>query len=245
MKLRFTVIAAALACCLSCVDANNQLGGSLIPVDQMYSIYCETIPLNSVRMQMADSLSGFSNSRITVGSVRDDVYGLSTRACALTLVPLQDTIDFGENPVVQNFHFASAIDTTSVCDPAQAHILQNLNVYELLEPIDASKNFDCNAELKHSDNIISKGTPVVNGRDSLSFNFTKEFANKFLSITQDDLGDIEKYLKKVPGIYIDADEPTGKGGRINMFQLQLGYDTQYRTLTGNMAKLTIRTKYKD
>lgn len=243
MKFKFIAFAAAFACCLSCVDVNNELGGSLIPIDQTYSIYTEQSPLPSIRMQMADSLSGFSNNRITIGAVRDDTYGLSTRSSAVYLVPLTNSLDFGENPEVRNFRFSAALDTTSFCDEAQKHILQNVNVYELLEPIDAKKNFDCNAELDHSTTIVSKGTPIANGRDSLVFGFTKEYAQKYLSLTDDDLKDIKKYLQKVPGIYIDTDKPSGKGGRINMYDLQLGYDQSSHVLTGNMARLTVRTKY--
>ena len=208
MKFRFTVIAAAIACCLSCVDANDQLGESLIPVDQMYSIYSETVPLSSVRMQMADSLSGYSNSRITIGAVRDDVYGLSTRACALTLVPISDSLDFGENPVATNFHFEAAHDTTSFCDPAQKRILQNVNVYALTKPLVASKNFDCNAVIEHSENTITKGTPVINGKDSLSFDFTQEFANRYLSITQDDLKSLDNNW--IP-LFINVNDNTSEG----------------------------------
>lgn len=245
MKIKTVAIAALLFGCISCVEVNNRLGENLIPIDQLYDIYAESTPLTSVRMQMADSLSGFSNTRITIGAVRDDVYGLTTRASAISLVPLLDTMDFGENPVVQNFHFCAEIDTVSACFTNQTHILQNVNVYELSRPIDAKKDFNCNATLDHSTGIISRGTPVINGKDSLSFNFTKEYAQRYLTITQDDLSSIDKYLKKFPGIYIDTDEPIGKGGRINMFKLQLGFDASYHTLKGSMAKLTIRTKYKE
>lgn len=243
MKLRISAIAAALLCCLSCVDVNNELGGNLIPIDQTYTIHTEAAPLTSIKMQMADSLSGFSNSRITVGAVRDEVFGLTTRASAFALVPIQDTLDFGENPEVKRFHFSAAMDTTSFSDATQKHILQNANVYALSRPIKANKDFDCNAKLSHSNEIITTGTPVINGKDPLEFDFTKEFAEKYLTITQDDLGDINKYLEKVPGIYIDTDEPVGKGGRINMFGLQLGLDKSNHLLTDNIAALTIRTKY--
>ena len=131
MKIKSVAAAALLFGCISCVEVNDRLGENLIPIDQLYDIYAETAPLTSIRMQMADSLSGFSSSRITIGAVRDDIYGLTTRASAVSLVPLLDTMDFGENPVVQNFHFCAEIDTVSAAFTNQARILQNVNVYEL------------------------------------------------------------------------------------------------------------------
>ncbi|MBP5383335.1 MAG: hypothetical protein J6Y45_08295, partial [Bacteroidales bacterium] len=132
MKFRLAAV-AALFCCLACVEINTELGANLVPVDQTYSIYPKDalLPSGSISMKMTDSLSGYSQTRITIGAVRDGKYGLSTRSCALTLVPVLDTLDFGNLSAVkvQRFHFAAVMDTVSVISDDQRHIIQNVKVH--------------------------------------------------------------------------------------------------------------------
>lgn len=254
MKFRFPAIAAALvSCCLSCVNVDPELGGSLIPVDQTYRIFpCETmLPFGSVKMQMTDSLSGFSQSRITIGAIRESGFGLTSRACALTLVPVRDTLDFGnvDAAIITGFHFAAAYDTTSVSRSDQLRILQNVKAYSLKEPVKPGRDYDCNGDsvtdkVDFSTSIIKSGG-VLNGSDSLSFDFTDEYARRFLQITQDDLEDFNKYSAKIPGIYLTTDEPAGDGGRINMFELQIGYDSNLGYVVGNYALLSMMCDYDD
>ena len=65
MKTRFLVLAAASLCCLSCVETNSRLGGGLVPVTETYTFHTVEVPLEGISMQMADNLSGYSNTRLT------------------------------------------------------------------------------------------------------------------------------------------------------------------------------------
>lgn len=238
MKKRFLAWGAALLCCISCIDANTTLGGSFVPAAETYTFYTAEFPLEGLSMQMTDNMSGYSDSRITIGAIRDPEYGLTTRASAFTLVPLYlGDFEMGKNPVFQSFHFAVARDTLSVAKTDQQNILQKVRVYELASALDPEKDYDSNKAVAHLDKTISRGTPVYGGTDSLSFNFTEEFGKKYLKITPDDIKDMKTYLSKFPGIYIEVDEPDGEGGRINMLDLQMGYDKQNKTVTGNIATL--------
>ena len=241
MKSRIYAIAAAFVCCLSCVEVNNNLGGTLIPKDQTYRIYRnDSLYLSDVYMKMADSLSGFSQTRITVGAVRDKEYGLTTRTAAFTLVPIvpkDDSEPFGKDPVFKSFHFAAVADSGSVSALDQQSILQNIRIHPLLKRIDPEKDYDCNGSVSYSDEIISQGIPVIGSGDSLSFNFTKSFGEKYLSMKRSDLKDIKTYTEKFPGIYIESEQPRSLGGRINIFKLQVDYDTQYKAIVGNVAEL--------
>ncbi len=249
MKFYFPAVAAALLCCLSCVEIDSELGGSLIPVDQTYTIHPTeaAIPYGAVMQLPADSLSGFSQSRITIGAIKDGKFGLTTRSCAMTLVPVQDTLDFGNLAAakVVRFHFAAKFDTVSVSNESQKHIIQNVRVHELASPIRPGRDYNSNGNTLdvNYQKSIAKGQPVVNGTDSLSFDFTEEYAKRFLSITQEDLGDFKKYSKKIPGIHISTDNPMGDGGRINIFELQLGYDSDLGYVTGNYAMLNLLCDY--
>lgn len=244
MKKGTIALVAAVFCCISCIDMNYRVGSSLIPGIQNYTLYTVSIPIPEVEMRMADSLSGYSSTRITIGALRDEEYGLGTRSCILTLVPLvQDSINIGDNPVFKSFHFAAAKDTVSFRDPNQERIFQTFNVYELSEPVNPSVNYDCNLSVTHSGTRVNKSSILYTGDDSLSFNFTEEFGTKFLSLTTEDIADMDTYLQKFPGIYFECEEPAGLGGRINIFDLQLGYNSDYAYLEGNYAQLNYSAEF--
>lgn len=215
-----------------------------MPVTKTYDVYVKEAPIEDVMMRMADSLSGFSSTRVTVGAVRDEKYGLTTRSCALTLVPMFiDSLDLGKNPKFKNMYFELLRDSTNVENPDQEVIFQNFNVFELDGPIDPMEDFDCNAPIAHKDKPISKTRPIYYGQDSLSFYFTKEFGEKFLTLTNDDVQDIDDYLEKFPGIYLDSEIPAGNGGRINMFELQMKYDSDYNVIYSNFACLNFEAEF--
>lgn len=238
-------LAAAVLCCASCVTVDNTLGGNLVPIDKQYDIFSAEIPLDEIYMCTADSLDARSMTRINIGAIRDEEGQLTTRGCAMTLVPVNDSIDFGESPVFKSFVFDAILDSVSVADENQKNIIQNVKVYELSEPMDPLSEYNCNAPISHKGVSIVKGSPTINGSENLSFSFTKEFGQKFLdNLTQADLKDFDSYVKKFPGIYIETDNPVGRGGRFNMFELQLGWDAGNSYLMGSVASLTVTTKYK-
>lgn len=236
--------AAATICCFSCVEMNYHVGEILLPLNQQFDIFTEEFDIEEMDVCMTDSLSAYSDLRFTIGAVRDDTFGLSTRSTVITLVPINDTLDFGTNPEFKQFHFTAVKDTTSYTDNSQANIIQNINVYELSKPIDKKKDCFAGSKVSHSDKRVTKGRPVYNGKDSLSFDFSEEFGKKYMSILQSDLsGDLDSYLKKFPGIYITTDEPVGNGGRINMFDVELSFNKNYYSLDGNFAELKFKSSY--
>lgn len=243
MKFRIPALAAALLCCLSCVDVNYRLGENLIPGDQMYRIYTAETAVTDIALCHTDSLTGYSSRRITIGAIRDGDFGLSRRNCALTIVPLSTDMDFGENPEFISFHLSAEKDTVSVSDPSQVNILQNLRVYELSRPIRVGVDHGGNEDMPHGNVSIVRGTPVINGSDSLSLDFTEDFGKRFLTITKEELASYDKYVERFPGIYIEAEPPAGNGGRFNIFKLQLDYDSSAGTLLGNYAMLQTRGTY--
>ena len=246
MNFKLPAIAAALLCLTGCISESNHLGGNLIPANHKYKV-CSPDPVDiPVMMLKADSLSAYSSNRITIGAIRnDDELGLSTRAACITLVPMYgpDDFDLGTGPEFREFHFSSAPDSTSVSDEDQSNILQSVFVYELSEQLDTDGKTYCNTRPLHGDKIISTRIPLIDGTDSLSFNFTKEFSEKYLQMSADDLRDIDTYTKKFPGIYIETEVPAGRGGRFNIFNLQLGYNSDYGYLTGNYAELKIKSTW--
>lgn len=241
---RFCIAAMMALGIVSCVNIDERLGGDLVATNQKYDIYTAEIPLEEIQMRTVDSLVAFSSKRITFGSIRDDEFGLSRRGSVVTLVPVLDTFDFGKNPKFSKFTFRCGGDSISVSDKSQMKILQNVNVYELTEPIDNTKDF-AQSEIKHGSKRITKGVPIVNGSDSLVFEFNEEYGKKYFDITQDDLEDLDRYTKKFPGIYLTTDDPAGNGGRFNMFSFDIMESSNgYMTRKDNYAVLYFNSEYE-
>ena len=210
-------LAAGLA---SCVGVDKNLGGDFIPTDQKYDFHTAEFDLDEVWMKSIDSLTAYSSRRITIGSIRDETFGLFSRGSVVTLVPVLDSVDFGKDPEFIKFKFKAAVDSVSVADENQLNILQNVNVYAMTEPL-GTKDYFSRAEVKHGNKRITKGVPVANGQDSLTFEFTEEYGKQYLNITQDDLKDLKTYTKKFPGIYLCTDDPSGNGGRFDMYEMDI------------------------
>lgn len=238
---------AALLCAASCVSVDDNLGKNFIPKDQIYDVKTAIIPLDreTVWMESSDSLSCYSSSRITVGTIRDGL-GVTRRASAFTVVPVNDTIDVGKNTVFRQFHFAFAKDTTSYRDQNQKNIIQNMKVYALSRRLDSTFMFSSNftEENIKREKLITNGVPVYIGGDSLVFDASEEYAREYIelfgknpSAQMDQTG----FLKQIPGIYIETDDPVSEGGRINMFDVAIDVEDYY--VTGNYAELKITADY--
>ena len=262
-----SLIGATLLGSASCVDINEELGENLIPLNQLWDVYIpEAEVLDNIELRTPDSLSAYSSRRITFGAVRDEL-GLSVKGSSFTLVPILKDIYLGENTEILQFHFSAVRDTLSTVNDDQQRMMQNVFVYSLREPFSSDilyinslspgvKPEDATEtnEKKFIDRtrFISQGIPVYNGSDSLSFDFSKEFAEEVIDgITKFREGYIAKqdtllsdYLKLVPGIYLETETPSGYGGRINMFDLALEFDSN-SYISGNFAELKVRADYGD
>ena len=237
-------LAAGLA---SCVGVDKNLGGDFIPTDQKYDFHTAEFDLDEVWMKSIDSLTAYSSRRITIGSIRDETFGLFSRGSVVTLVPVLDSVDFGKDPEFIKFKFKAAVDSVSVADENQMNILQNVNVYAMTEPL-GTKDYFSRSEVKHGNKRITKGVPVANGQDSLTFEFTEEYGKQYLNITQDDLKDLKTYTKKFPGIYLCTDDPSGNGGRFDMYEMDIlrtfrSTSGSYIGRTDNYAILYYNSEY--
>lgn len=246
--LRRFLLGCAIACgAVSCVTANYNLGGDFIPLREKYLTRTVTIPLEEVWMLPVDSLSGYSSYRMTIGSINDDTFGMTRRNTAITLIPFGDSLDFGHNFRFGKFHFIAEKDTIS-CTRGFEHIMQKIRVYELKHPLDSTFMYSC--QLKNSDfagsPMVCAGVPMYDGGDSLSFDFTEEFAMKYVRTdgVPVKLDSIELYTKEHPGIFICTDDPMGYGGRLDFFSTAMDYDSD-NVLYGNYAELMFTADYYD
>lgn len=247
---RLAAIGAILLSSASCVYINESLGENLIPTDQMWDVYHpEAMDITEIRLQMSDSLSGYNTSRFTFGAINDPSLGISMKSTSFTLVPINDTLDFGKNTKLRQFHFTAVRDTLSTAADNQLRILQNVYVSELKKPLDSTVLYtgsfmDQATREKFLDleNRITEGIPVYDGGDSLSFDFSEAYTMEFIErLKTVPLDSMNLYLERVPGIYITTDAPSGPGGRINMFNLPIRTRSGY--ITGNYAELKFTAEY--
>ncbi|MCF0175365.1 MAG: hypothetical protein HUJ94_00860 [Bacteroidales bacterium] len=229
----------------------------MIPENQLFDVYVDTLYLDDIRMESLDNLSGYSSLRMTFGAIRDEAFGLTTRSCALSLVPISDTLDFGSNPKLKSFGFNAVNDTVSCVQADQAHILQNIKVHDLEEIPTVCKDSAWSSFVYSSDvrresyinlPVISKGIPTYGGGDTLGFFFTDAFAQKYmdkmLNASKNNvyvLDTIPNFIKMLPGIIISSDLPDGNGGRINMFDISIYTEDSY--VKGNFAELKFNSTY--
>ena len=266
----FAIIGATLLSSAACVKVNEQLGENLIPTDQLWDVFSPKVASfveNDIELKISDSLSAYTSRRLVFGAIKDGELGTCTKATSFTLVPTLKDIDLGENTVVRQFHFSAVRDTLSTVNDYQQRMMQNVYVYSLKEPLDSTILYtnslspgvkQAGAAVTNRERfldlskLISKGVPVYDGGDSLSFDFSAEYSAKVVEgIKEFHKLYVEKkdtllsnYLNLVPGIYIESEAPTSEGGRINMFDFALQFDSN-NYITGNFAELKITADYGD
>ena len=246
-------------CLLSaaCVKVDNSLGKGLVDKSLLFNTYSEEFPLEQTKLKMSEDLSGYSDTRITIGAIRDEKFGLTTRASAFTLIPALDSLDLGDNPKAISFDLYFEADTISCAYDSQSQILQNILVYELTEPLPMYET-SATQVIPHGSKKVTKGTPVYDGSGALDFNFSTEFAQKYLDKIKQ-IGPVfrranadstelsnsfKAYVKELPGIYIKTDEPQGFGGRINMFDLAcLSVSNNYYYRNNNVGLLKFNSTW--
>jgi len=261
---KFLALCMAAALILpGCVEVDNSLGEGLVDKSLLYDTYTVEVELDNIQMKMADALSGYSSSKLTIGAIRDEVLGLTTREAAFPLIPALDTIDLGTNPTPVSFTLRFAADTVSCNDDSQARILQNVRVTALTQPLPVGSATSCTQDIPHGSTALTEGAPVYNGTGELSFSFTKDYAQQYInalrslgpalkeraaSEDEDEDNLLDKYdewVNAVPGIHLSIDAPQGNGGRINLFDFScLSVNSNYYTRNNNVGLLKVHSTWK-
>ena len=255
MKKFLALCLAAALVAPGCVKVDNSLGEGLVDKSLLLDTYMVEFPITDITMKPSSALSAFSSSRLTIGAIRDETFGLTTREAAFPLIPALDEIDLGDNPVAKSFDLFFSIDTVSMADDTQERIMQNVYVYELADTIPSSVT-PVDKEMPHYTQLITKGIPVINGSAGLNIMFTQEYAQKYVDVIQE-LGPVlinrnednpvDKYkdfVRALPGIYLSTDLPEGNGGRINLFNFScLSVVNNYYQRNNNVGLLTVHSTW--
>ena len=251
LKGILSICAASVAafCCFSCISVDDTLGQDYIPTSQLWQVVNTSLDITDIETATTEDLGGYSSRRMSIGGVSDgEVW--NGKVSAFPLIPIADTakLDIGDVKEIYAFHFAVAKDTLSFADDAQEHIIQNIRVYELQKPLDSDIIYAGKGNeglYDESKGLITKGIPTYSGGDSLSFDFTKEFAQKYVdALKKRESWSMDDYTKELPGICIVADRPAAGSGRINMFEIAVSTN-DYGYLTGNYAELKVRSVFDE
>lgn len=253
MKKFLALCLAAALLVPGCVKVDNSLGEGLVDKSLLLNTYVVEFPLSEIALKPSSDLSAYSDNHLTIGAIREETFGLTTREAAFTLVPAPDEMDLGDNPVAVSFDLFFASDTISVENESQQRILQNIYVYELLDSLPSSSR-PTRTQIEHSAYRITNGTPTYNGTGGLDISFTKAFAQKYVDVIKDlgaplidrvnKIDKYKEYIAELPGIYIVTDNPEGMGGRINLFEFScLSVVSGYYQRNDNIAILTVNSTW--
>ena len=243
-------VLTAAYCCFSCINADGTLGQDYIPTAHIWQVVNTSFDLQSVETALSDELGGYSARRMSVGGVSPDGASWDEKESAFPLIPLSDTakLDLGDVKEILGFHFAMAKDTLSCVDASDEHIIQNIRVYELSKPLGsdiiyAGKGTEGLYDATSA--VVTKGIPVYDGGDSLSFDFSDAFARKYVDALKGmDSWSMDEYTKKLPGIVVKADRAASGKGRINMFETAVSTN-DYGYITGNYVELKLRSVFDE
>ncbi len=230
------------------------MGFDVVPQSERFITRTFTVPINNIHLRSIDSLSGYSSMRIVVGAINDEEFGTTRRNCALSLVPVVDTMHWGRNVHVKGMRLTTPHDSSFFRNPMEAHTIRNLHVYALKDRLDTTSLYAEDARYTKSNYegcpSIVLGTPTCNGTEDLNINFTKAFAESFVpeKVLRGEeyteiVDSIYHYTQSHNGIFICSDEPVQGGGRIDFFQLDLTYESDSYMLTGGYAELSFTADY--
>lgn len=225
------ILTAALTA-VSCVDNNRNMGEGLIPGSAIITVGTKTFDL-PVTNRAIDSLQSSNNYNMLVGTMTDDVFGTVTANSASFILPYSDSTDFGDTRELIGAYMTLTIDSTYYLDPSQQGIHQRIRIYKLTVPMDSALQF-CNSITPdcYDPVPVTVSDPVIYGMGEIRVDLTDEFASELLALNLEDFQDVDKFIGKIPGLYIATEKPAGSasGGRLNY--LSLGYSTinlDYRT----------------
>lgn len=223
----YTIIAAMTAAiaATSCVDNDRTMGHSLVPDEYNLSLGTKTFDL-PVTNRVSDSTQSSNSSNMLIGTLSDPIFGTVTANSASYILPYSDSTDFGDDPLLLSAYLTLQIDSTYCLEDNQKGIHQRIHIYKLTSPIDSTKLF-CNSitPADYDPTPVTVSDPVIYGSGSIRLDLRPEFALELLKTTPEEFKDLNLFLERIHGLYIEVEQPlnTQSGGRLNY--LSLGYST--------------------
>lgn len=215
------MILAAAAAVISCVENDRTLGEGMLPDESVINLGVKTFDL-PVTNQVSDSMQAGNTVTMLLGTVTDPVFGTAISNTASYVLPYSDTTDFGESPRLLSAYMTLSIDSISYMDENQKGIHQRIRIYKLTSPLDSTIGF-CNSITPDDyDPVpVTLSDPVIYGEGEIRVDLTEAYAQELLSTTPEEFADVDLFLEKIHGLYIEVQAPLGtaEGGRMNYLNL--------------------------
>lgn len=225
MRYRKTCVIALLvllaASLDSCIENNRETGSGMVTDDYNLKTAVKTFNL-SFSQRTADSTQSPNASHLLIGNLNDEIFGNVQSSGASFIVPFSDSSDLGKTRILKDAYILLSVDSTIFIENSQEGIHQTVRIYEMLTPIDSSKRF-CNS-LKREDysaETINEGHPIIYGKGEIKIKIKNEYAEKLLATTNEEFQDLNLFLKRINGFYIETDPllEGQKGGRLNYLNI--------------------------
>lgn len=215
------VLAALLTIATSCVDVDNTVGSSYVPLDQNIYILTQEFDL-PVGHRYPDSLNTELFDYLPVGSISTPEYGNVTVGAAVSIVPSLQFKEWGENPVFKSMVLSLATSSVQTLDDNQKYIPQNIYVHRLTKDLDSTMVYGNSLnESDYTAQQCCKGANITTGLDTVYIEFPEEFAKPIFSMDSTTMDSVELFVKKFKGLYIRTDKRRANdiGGRLSEFNI--------------------------
>jgi hypothetical protein len=209
----------------SCKKDPYEIGFSLLPPSDTLNVRTtDTITVEAFSMRQ-DSIRTDKTAALTIGSIMDPIFGLSTVGFYSQVRLSSEEVDFGKNPVLDSlvlmmFYSGYYGDTLT---------RQNVKVYEISEDFSYDSLHFSNQRLATYPTVLADQDFVPHYSDSvtvykekvpahLRINLSKQtnyLGQKILDAPADALASNAAFVKFVKGIYVTASPVSNKGALLN------------------------------
>ena len=221
----------------SCITIDNSMGQDFIPDDQILSIESATFPL-PIYTKSSDSLftaptlgtAGY----FLFGSCYDPIFGATHAGAVMQFYPSLSNKEYGEQPEAISLKMTIISGGSTVLDPSQTKIPQNIYVHRVLNKISAKHAYNNALQPEDWDPIpLSQDGQVYFGSDTLVVDLSLDFARELLSVDKEIRETDSAFVQAFKGLYLrtqDAEEIPNSGrlngASFNNFWMTLTYRTK-------------------
>jgi hypothetical protein len=222
----------------SCITIDNQLGQGFIPEDQILSVESAVFPL-PIYTKSSDSLFTAtdliaSEGFLLFGSCYDSIFGATHAGAVIQYYPSQSDKEYGEQPEPISLKMTIISGGSTILDPSQAKIPQNVYVHRMLSDISAKHAYNNALQPEDWDPVpLSQAGQVYFGSDTLVVDLSLDFARELLNVDEEIRKVDSTFVKTFKGIYLRTQdtEEIPNSGRLNAasftnFWMTLTYRTK-------------------
>ncbi len=235
LKLAVSVFAAS-AFLFSCTDVDKTLGVNFIPSDEIRSIKIDTIYPDAYTISL-DSLSTVNSGLILLGTDYDDIFGSTVAGSAFQMLPVYDTVKFGNSPSLTSLVLTMPVSTMT----GDEAVAQTITVYELSERLYIDSSYYPVTPVMTMVNATPVGSVTYNGNgEDIKITLDPSLGNRLLNATDEIMTRADTVTKSpfydfFKGLYVVA-QPVGGSHRMNYVnagatQLTLTYSNSKATDT--------------